>query len=170
MVVELVPVTVIGLALTVECVGSTLGTWKVTTGLGLVIVTLSVVSTAVSVTGSATVSVTVNVVCPLASVMAGDGPVTFAVEDGEVKPTALLATGTPPVASSVTVTVDRSTPSAVATVGAATAVDKLGDGIVATAGGDPSPAGDPLSEAFDATKNGADQKWGWVKSSWLFPM
>ena len=41
---------------------------------------------------------------------------------------------------------------------------------VATAGGEPSPAGDPVSEAFGATKNGADQKWGWVKSRWLFPM
>lgn len=155
-------VTVVGLALTVECEASTLGAWNVTVGSWLTVtVGVSVVSTAVSVTGSATVSVTINVVCPLESVTAGDGPMTFAVDDDGVKLTALPATGTAAPSSSVTVTVDRSTPSAVAAVGEATAVDTLADTVAATAGPVPSPGLIvPESVGSGLTKNAADHRWG----------
>ena len=85
-----------GAALTVEWVASTVGALEGHRRcLGQRHVGVSEVSTAVSVTDSATVSVTVKVVCPLLSVTAGDGPLTFAVDDGDVKVTALPATGNP---------------------------------------------------------------------------
>ena len=77
-------------------------------------VMLSVVSSAVNDTSSGAVSVTVNVATPSAPVVAGEGPVTTAVGDGEVKVTDLPCTGTLPASSSVTVTVERSCPLAVA--------------------------------------------------------
>jgi hypothetical protein len=84
-----------------------------------------------------------------------------------VSVTVLFATGTLPVPKRVTVTIETSFPLAVFVDGAATTVDKVGDGAVATGGADPSPAGVPLSVAFVSMKNGCDQKWGWVKSFWL---
>ena len=112
--------------------------------------TLSVVSVAAIVTDSATVSVTVKVVFPLASVPPGVGPVTTAVEDDGVKVTAFAETGRPVESSSVTVTVDWSTPSAVTVVGDATTVDLLAD-TVCGVGADPSPAGVPPSLALGDT-------------------
>ena len=105
MVVDPPAATVVGLALTDEFAALTAGASNVTVAVW-VNDTLSVVSLAVKVTGSATVSVTVKVVCPLLPVSAGDGPLTLAVDDADAKLTALPETGTEPVPSSVTVTVD----------------------------------------------------------------
>ena len=141
----------------------------------LVSVTLSVVSAAVKVTLWATVSVTVKETCPLALDESVEGSVTLAahgegVHDVGVRLTALPSTGTEPVPSSVTVTVEMSTPSATAVPGEAITVERVGSGVVATAGAEPSPAGVPLSVLLGAMKKGVDHRCGWVKSPWLFPM
>ncbi|HXN62822.1 MAG TPA: hypothetical protein VN886_20415 [Acidimicrobiales bacterium] len=163
------PLATVAGPLTVELVGLATGFWKVTLAGGLN-VTLSVVSTAVRLTSSATVSVTVKVVCPLLFVRAGDGPLTVVVDDEGVRLTALPATGSPPVAKRVTVTVDLSTPSAVGVAGDGTTVERVGLGVVAAGGAEPSPAGLPVSPATGAMKNGWDHTWFWVKSLESSPM
>jgi hypothetical protein len=173
MVAELPAETVVGLALTVEWAALIAGAWKVMPAV-CVSDTLSVLSAAVSVTDCAAESVTVNVVWPLVSVVAGDGPVMW-VEQGEgvhagVKVTVLPLTGTLLASRRVTVTVDELTPSAGTVAGEDATVELLADTPEATAAAVPSPAGVPLSVALGAMKKGADHRCGWVKSLLLSPM
>ena len=110
------------------------------------------VSVAWRVTDSAAVSVMVKVVCPLASVVAGEGPEMCAEHDAvQAKVTALPATGTGPSRAASRSRVEWSTPSAVTVVGEATTVDWLAAGAAALPVG-PSrrPAGVPLSESLGA--------------------
>jgi hypothetical protein len=165
--------TVVGFATTVESALVTTGGAKSTVGCA-VRVTVSVVSTAVYVTVSpvASLSLALNVATPwlfdtFDPVVSGEMVECVPVP---VRATVFPVTGTLPVPKRVTVTIETSFPLAVLVDGAATTVDKVGDGVVAAAGGDPSPAGVPLSVALVSMKNGCDQKWGWVKSFWLYPM
>jgi hypothetical protein len=117
------------------------------------------------VTVSAVVSLTVKVATPWLFVTFEPAVSGDMVEcPVPVRVTVLPVTETLPVPNRVTVTIETSFPLAVFVDGEATAVDKVGDGVVATGGGDPSPAGVPVSVAFVSMKNGCDQKWGWVKS------
>ena len=86
-------------------------------------------------TDSAAVSVTLKVTWPLASVVAADGAEMCAEHEAvQAKVTALPATGIGPVAFSVTVTVERFTPSAVTIEAEAAAVDAAAEGVAGGGG------------------------------------
>ena len=77
----------------------------------------------------------------------------------QAKVTALPATGIGPVAFSVTVTVERSTPSAVTVEAEAATVDNAAEGVAGGGGAEPSPGLAPLSEPLLALmKNGWDHR------------
>jgi preprotein translocase subunit YajC len=119
-------VTVAGLAVTVDAVADTVPTVNVTAAVW-VIVTVSVVSVAVSVLVPALVERTVPVVCPFASVTAAGWVTVSAAPRDEDRATVLPLTGLPLPSRNVTVIVDVATPSAVTVVGLAVTVEVVAD-------------------------------------------